>query len=367
MHAKAVSIDSYDKMNVRSAEGNQGNVIPVIDLSSWVKATNLKPPDNDEQRRQVVKAVKEACEEIGFFVVQNHGLNETSLKRVWEAVGAFFDLPLQQKLEYRTDNEAEYPYGYEHSERLTLGKERDRNNKSKTEEQVMEGLDHNLPPPDPKETFSIGPSNPLSGMPTRRYPTLPGMKEALDDGYQELENLAMILLRIFAVALNLPEQWFENKMDRHMCALRALNYPPILLNNDDRAAHLPLTIRAGEHTDYGVLTILKSGGPGLQAKKDNNQGDWIDVPQEPGALIINLGDLMQRWTNGKSLTEANKFDFLSSLEWHAAFPPCDLSLYRDLFLPLLRSLDFYASSSSATPRWPTRTTAVNGVFCKYQW
>ena len=66
---------------------------------------------------------------------------------------------------------------------------------------------------------------------------------------------------------------------------------------------IPGQLRAGAHTDYGVLTILKSGGPGLQAKKDEGNGPeeerWIDIPFVEDAFIINIGDLMQRWTNGK--------------------------------------------------------------------
>ena len=85
-------------------------------------------------------------------------------------------------------------------------------------------------------------------------------------------------------------------MDRHCSALRILNYYQLEQNEVIQ----PGTIRASAHTDYGAVTILKSAGRGLQVKKDSSSGydEWIDVPMIENAFIINLGDLMPRWTNG---------------------------------------------------------------------
>jgi isopenicillin N synthase-like dioxygenase len=102
-------------------------------------------------------------------------------------------------------------------------------------------------------------------------------------------------------------------MDHHMSALRVLNYFAVDsggtdgdVNVDDADTSARPFLRAGAHTDYGALTILKSGGPGLQVKKDMGGGkdfdkdthEWVDVPDLPNSYIINLGDLMQQWTNG---------------------------------------------------------------------
>jgi isopenicillin N synthase-like dioxygenase len=76
--------------------------------------------------------------------------------------------------------------------------------------------------------------------------------------------------------------------------MRALNYPSL-----DGQTPEPSRIRASAHTDYGTVTILKSGGPGLQVSKDRDPPTWVDVPYLEDALIVNLGDLMRRWTNDR--------------------------------------------------------------------
>lgn len=96
------------------------------------------------------------------------------------------------------------------------------------------------------------------------------------------------------MALSEDMQWFlqEGRFDDgHQCALRILNYPQIRVDDVNK-----VHIRAGAHTDYGAMTILKSGGPGLQLQLSKDS-TWIDVPHLEDSFIINLGDLMQRWTN----------------------------------------------------------------------
>jgi len=108
---------------------------------------------------------------------------------------------------------------------------------------------------------------------------------------QAMEGLADDLLQAFALALNQEANWFKNKTDKHRCALRALNYPD--LDTAPAAGQL----RASPHTDYGTLTILMPDDApgGLQVK--GKDGAWLPVPFMPGHFVINIGDLMQRWTN----------------------------------------------------------------------
>jgi isopenicillin N synthase-like dioxygenase len=243
-------------------------------MESTIPLIDLERSEGEERIQTVAQQIRSACQQIGFFAIVNHGVNITSIQNAWEASRDFFDLSLEEKQRSLSENTTEYPYGYEHSENLAIGY----NN------------DNGVSLPDLKETFAIGPRHPESGMPARRYPDLPiNFESVLETYYEEMEKLAARLLRIFAIALELPPHWFENKFDRHQSALRLLNYP--LLSN--RPA--PGQLRAGEHTDYGALTILKSGGPGLQVRR---KGKWVDVPYMEDAFIINIGDLMQRWTNG---------------------------------------------------------------------
>ena len=142
------------------------------------------------------------------------------------------------------DMSDDYPYGYIplSGETLSAGKSAETG-----------GEDAAPPPPDLNESFAVGPWNPDSGAPAPRWPTAPeGFDQAWLAYYREMEGLSASLLRCFALSLALPETWFEDKIDRHRCALRTLNYPDIA-NLDET---LPNQLRASAHTDYGSLTIL---------------------------------------------------------------------------------------------------------------
>ena len=197
------------------------------------------------------------------------------------ASSSFFDLTTPVKRQVCMSED--YPYGYENYESLGV------KFTSKAEVGSV----------DSKETFSIGPQHPESGMPSRIFPPdQPEFENTLTEYYNAMESLAVTLFRGFALALGLESDWFLNTdlfdSKAHQCALRILNYPPLRFHKNDDAV-----IRAGAHTDYGAMTILLSGGPGLQLCLDPENEIWIDVPHIEGAFIINLGDLMQRWTNDR--------------------------------------------------------------------
>jgi isopenicillin N synthase-like dioxygenase len=107
-------------------------------------------------------------------------------------------------------------------------------------------------------------------------------------------------MRIFAVALDLEERFFDDKIDRHFSTLPANHYP------EPDGDPLPNQIRAGEHTDFGSLTILAINGQagGLQVKLKD--GAWLDVTAEPDEFIVNIGDMMQRWTNDRWLSNLHR-------------------------------------------------------------
>lgn len=255
-------------------------------LSDVIPLIDLKRSSSDSE---IAQQIRTACQEIGFFAVVNHGIDDATVQRAWEASRAFFDQPESEKQKYITRNTTEYPYGYEQSESLTRGKAHDGIDDST----ITGNKEGSVAAPDLKETFAIGPSNPESGMPPRQFPSQPdNFKAAVEDYYSSMEDLAMRLLRLFAIALELPPSWFEDKMDHHQSALRLLNYPSLGVEE----SLVPGQLRAGAHTDYGALTILKSGGPGLQVLRQDNE--WVDVPYLEDAFVINVGDLIQRWTNG---------------------------------------------------------------------
>ena len=125
------------------------------------------------------------------------------------------------------------------------------------------------------------------------WPARPeGFRETWSEYYRVMRALAWRLMRIFAIALNLPEDHFWPYIDKPISPLRANHYP------EQRTPPAPGQLRAGGHTDYGVVTILKPENvPGLQVL--SKRGEWVDVEAPADAFVCNIGDLMARWTNDR--------------------------------------------------------------------
>jgi isopenicillin N synthase-like dioxygenase len=257
--------------------------IPVIDIAPFSSGP-------DAERRRVARQVDETCREIGFLVLVGHGVDDELVARHRRVSRAFFAQTLDQKMEVSrvfsggVSSPGYIPYEA-HSVAHTLGDEA---------------------PPDMKETFSIGPPDPGEGdyytspgaagwfHPNRWPDSVAGFRDAWTGYYRAMEGLTSTLLELFAVALDLSPDYFVDKFDRHISRLAAVYYP-----EQDRQP-LPGQLRAGAHSDYGSLTILsKEPGPpgsgGLQIR--DSKGAWRNVEQPPGCFVVNLGDLMARWTN----------------------------------------------------------------------
>jgi len=224
-------------------------------------------------------ATHAACRDIGFFGVVGHGVTDDVVEGAWQAASEFFDLPMDQKLSWQIPGSF---YGY--SPFATEALARSRGGESA---------------PDLKESYNLGPIHlPDSGV---VWPDAPlGFRQTWTAYYLAMEGLANRLLGIFAAALDLPAHEFTQHFGRHTSALRALNYPAF-----DRPV-APGQVRAGAHSDYGSLTILLPGPGrgGLEVLTRN--GDWMAVPPVDGGFVVNIGDLMQRWTNDRWMSTVHR-------------------------------------------------------------
>ena len=241
--------------------------IPVIDLAPFYKGT-------DSDRLKVAKHMDEVCREIGFFTVINHGVDKTIMDTAWGATRNFFDLPLEHKNVVETVKD--YPFGYSGFKGETLSR----------------GLGNQKQLPDLKEMMCIGPVHQVPGIPSNLWPKEHlVIKDAWEAYYKQMSNLSSNILEIFALALNKPQNWFTDKIDYHGSALRALNYP------HQDSPPKPGELRASAHTDYGSMTILKQDDSpgGLQVM--HRSGEWVNVGYTGDSFVVNLGDLMQKWTN----------------------------------------------------------------------
>ena len=169
-----------------------------------------------------------------------------------------------------------------------------------------------ITPPDLQESFNIGPLNASSDayftegygaihFAPNRWPDLPPtFKQNAVDYYQVMEKVSWQLMRIFAMALGMGETFFDGKIDKHVSSLRFINYP------DQMVAPQEGQKRAGEHTDYGALTILKieDAAGGLEVR--NRSGNWLSIGYVPGTLVVNIGDLMMQWTNDRWISTLHR-------------------------------------------------------------
>ena len=252
--------------------------IPTIDIRPFLEGT-------PEGREQVAAEIRKAGEEIGFFLIKGHGVDQGLIDETYGAASAFFRLPLEDKLTIRQPP-GNIPRGYTPFKGETLAASLGK-----------------AAPGDLKEMIDIGPvdvpegeyySGPEAGY--YFYENLwpakpPGFEQTMSTYYRRMNRLANDLMAIFADALDLPENFFFDKLDKNISALRLICYP-----EQDELPE-PGQLRSGAHTDYGTLTILmadKAAG-GLQAQ--HRDGYWVDVTVEPGTYVVNIGDIMQIWTN----------------------------------------------------------------------
>jgi isopenicillin N synthase-like dioxygenase len=258
---------------------SRGASFPVFDLARFEAGSPT-------EKRALGAEVDAICRTTGFLAVAGHGVPDPIVKAAWTKAEAFFALPPERKQSARATYPG-YPYGYLAPETESLARSRG-----------VEG------PPDIKESFNGGPARAPVGIVDREaldfcfaptiWPDAPdGFREAWSAYYAAMEDLAARIMRAFAVALNLPEDFFAPFLSAPVSALRALNYPAL------ESPPKPGQIRAGAHTDYGSLTILlpQAGSRGLEILGPD--GAWIEVFPRPGAFIVNIGDLMARWTNDR--------------------------------------------------------------------
>ena len=255
------------------------SLIPLVDLTGAFEP--------GPRREEVVDAVRQACQDIGFLVVTGHGVPDEAIRGIEAVSREFYSLRHEEKM-LCVGGPGVFR-GYTPAETTALALSRDA-----------------VTPPDLCEAFSINrfddPEVALqSGLREGReaffapniWPQRPeGFRSAFEIYYAVMEDLANRLMGLMALALGLDEHWFDDKIRDHITNL-TVNYYSELEQPEARGQ-----LRRGEHTDWGSLSILHHDGEaGLQIKAPD--GEWEHVPNVAQALVINLGDLMAFWTNDR--------------------------------------------------------------------
>jgi isopenicillin N synthase-like dioxygenase len=249
--------------------------IPVIDLTALLDHT---APQAAVQA--TAEALGRAAERVGFVYISGHGVPDALTAEMFDISRRYFDQPLEIKLAQHIRNSPNHR-GY-----FPLFEE---NTDPDLTADLKEGFDmaRDLDGDAPEVRAGL----PLHG--PNQWPDSPEtFKPVAQRYFAEMTRLGHAIMRGFALALDLPEDFFEDKIDRPLAQLRLLHYPP-------QAGHIQAeTLGCGAHTDYGCLTILaQDPNGGLQVQ--NAAGEWIAAPPIPGTFVINLGDQLARWTNGR--------------------------------------------------------------------
>ncbi|GAB3478271.1 isopenicillin N synthase family dioxygenase [Marinomonas epiphytica] len=251
--------------------------IPLIDLSKLVI-------DNEEIRQSEINALDKACREIGFFYLTNTGIPSELMASLMSQAKRFFDLPEADK------KAIDITKCINHRGYGSIGEEQ------------LDEIGHS----DWKETFDMALDLPADHPLAAKYPKMygpnqnpsdPATLEVLQEYYVQAFKVAQQLLTAMAQALSLEADFFTRCFTDHVTVLRMIHYPPRPAQDHDNGA--------GAHTDYGCVTLLLQDQiGGLQVK--NRDEEWVDATPIKDALVVNIGDLMQRWTNDEYVSTAHR-------------------------------------------------------------
>ena len=250
--------------------------IAVVDYSDYTSS-------DLEKRNQFIQDLGDSFSKIGFAIVKNHGVSKELRDHLYQACLNFFEMDETTKKQYEIEGIAGQR-GY-----ISKGRE------------TAKGADI----PDLKEFYHIGQNvgaNNEFGYPENVWPDeTPELKKYGNDVFQTFQNTGRDLLRAIALYLDLDEKYFDHKIEKGNSILRLLHYFPQkdLTDIPDGA------VRAAAHEDINLITLLMGGtAEGLQAK--TKEGAWIDVNPQPDEIVINVGDMLQRLTNGRLVSTTHR-------------------------------------------------------------
>ena len=268
-------------------KAGRDDVVPILDLGPYRAGVAGAAEALAEQLR-------EAQENVGFYIITNHGVPRERIEATFSAAKRFHALPLETKTALKAN---EHNVGYLPMKGSTTRSSKVHvNTKPNLNEAFF--VKRDLAPDDP-EVLAGDRYKAVNQWPDEAV--LPGFRADVVAYCDALEALALSLLPLYARALGLAPGWFDDAFSgRPMFTLRMTHYPPVPADavEDNQFAIAP-------HTDSGFLTLLaQSDIPGLAIRLPS--GEWIEPPLIPGSFIVNTGDLAHRWTNERFLSTPHR-------------------------------------------------------------
>ncbi len=227
----------------------------------------------ESESPQFTRDIEAAYSEYGFVVIENHGIDRQLIDRCLDCFRRFFAQPVEQKMRYRLPNgggaRGYTPFGVE---------------------TAKDSKHHDL-----KEFWHVGrelpPGHPFNALmaPNIWVDSIAGFRESVLGLYEAFDRLGRRLLAPIARSVNLPANYFDDKVDLGNSVLRVIHYPPM-------PPEPTPSVRAGAHEDINVITLLLGAEePGLEVL--SRSGAWLPINPAPGSLVCNVGDMLQRLTN----------------------------------------------------------------------
>ncbi len=238
-------------------------------MSEAVPTLDARTAESPEFARDIAAAYAE----YGFVIIQNHGIDKRLIDSCLDCFHKFFALPVDEKMRYKIPNgggaRGYTPFGIE----------------------TAKGAKHH----DLKEFWHVGrelpPGHPFNAIMAANIwvDSIPGFREATYGLYQAFDKLGLRLLSAIARSVALPPDFFDDKVNLGNSVLRVIHYPPL-------PPEPTPSVRAGAHEDINVITLLLGAEePGLEVL--TRKGQWLPINPEPGSLVCNVGDMLQRLTN----------------------------------------------------------------------
>lgn len=246
----------------------------MVDLTGYLAG-------DERARAQAVDEFGRACAEVGFVIISGHGVRPELIARMQRLALGFFAQPLATKLECSAPEGTDRFKGYVPFDRMATGRS-----------SLLE-IFQTKPFDTDAEALAAGvPADHINEYSGNVWPQhVPGFRESWTEYYAAMSDLAGSLFEMIAAFFGAPPGFFAAVVERHVSDL-AINFYPAQLRPPD--SH---QLRAQPHTDFGTLTLLaQDGAKGLQIERE---GEWVDVPVVADAFVVNLGELMTPWTNGR--------------------------------------------------------------------
>lgn len=270
--------------------------IPVLDLGPFLAGTPGALQATSNELRRI-------CETVGFMYIRNHGVPRSLMDATFEAAARFHAQELDAKMAVKLNDRMQGYLPYK---------------SSVTRANALVAVRK----PNENEAFFVNPERDPAVQMNRWPEAIPDFKDITLRCFAALEGLALSMLPLYARALDLPDDYFAQYCTRSYSSLRLTHYPPVDYEAD--------TFGIAPHTDSSFLTLLAQNHvPGLQIRTQD--GEWFDAPVIPDTFVVNTGDVLKQWSNGRFISTPHRaFNKVKSARYAIPFffhPNSDTSIF----------------------------------------